>query len=76
MAAAKISKPKSSKKKVVASRAKQTVTPDSDMEKWQAEDDMRILRQAAVIQADSKRKAAATRMAAEEMKALQKIQKM
>lgn len=79
MAAAKTSKSKSSKRKVSAPRAKQTAVPDlnpADMAKWQAEDDMRILQRAAIIQADPKRKAAAARMAAEEVKALQKIQKM
>lgn len=37
---------------------------------------MRVLREAAKIQADRKRRAAAAKAAAEELKALQKIQKM
>lgn len=44
--------------------------------RWRAQEDMRVLREAARIQGDRKRKAAAAKAAAEELKALQKIQKM
>lgn len=83
MAARKPAKAKPKTSKPASTRKKQepkvdpTIPPMSELEKkWAAENDMRTLREAAIIQADAKRLKAAAKMAAEELKALQKVTKM
>lgn len=72
----KTSKPASTRKKQEP-KADPKGTPMSVLDrKWMAESDMRTLREAAIIQADAKRLKAATKMAAEELKALQRVTKM
>jgi len=72
----KTSKPASTRKKQ-ATESNANGTPMSVLDKkWMAENDMRTLREAAMIQADAKRLKAAAKMAAEELKALQKVTKM
>jgi hypothetical protein len=50
-----------------------TLAQKKEMDRWQAEDDMRTLQRAREIIADNKRKAAAQAMAAEQLSALQKL---
>lgn len=83
MAARKPAKAKPKTSKPASTRKKQTSRVDPKVasmseldEKWMAESDMRTLREAAMIQADAKRLKAATKMAAEELKALQRVTKM
>lgn len=83
MAARKPAKPKPKTSKLASTRKKQTpeasakVASMSELDKkWMAESDMRTLREAAMIQADAKRLKAAAKMAAEQLKALQKVTKM
>ena len=72
----KTSKPASTRKKQEP-KADPNGTPMSVLDrKWMAESDMRTLREAAIIQADAKRLKAATKIAAEELKALQRVTKM
>lgn len=83
MAARKPAKAKPKTGKPASTRKKQEPKVDSKIasmseleKKWAAENDMRTLREAAIIQADAKRLKAAAKMAAEELKALQKVTKM
>lgn len=72
----KTSKPASVKKKQNPEASAKVTSMSEFDKKWMAENDMRTLREAAMIQADAKRLKAAAKMAAEELKALQRVTKM
>lgn len=72
----KTSKPASTRKKQNPEASTKVASMSELDKKWMAESDMRTLREAAIIQADAKRLKAAAKMAAEELKALQKVTKM